>query len=1194
MTTRNKKNRINKLLALCLSAFMVSAAGASLAACGSEEGEVDQSEVTQSEVDSARIKNGSFEFFDDNGGKNLIITSPTGWSKSTGSSASGSASSSQTASGIVDTAEDAWKQIASSSGLAHSTEADARANWDNLTARDKLEFYQTWEEENEDGVLTDLDFYDADEDDFNIDFDDIEALAEEKNPGTHYGDEATDKNSHVLMLHNSYTDGRGTAQKYTSSTTITLQPGTGAKFSVWVKTMDLTFGGSAEELGSSVYGLRGAYIGITHTVGGNTLDQMQIKNIDTSRDESAAANNGWVQYTVYLKGCSYASSTFTVVLGLGQGGGTDKFEYVDGYAFFDDAECTVISYESFDSQAAGLPTVGVDSSANEKLFQVDDAYRGKYAFAVDLYADFESYTLRESNFEIGLTEEKGYVSAVPQGGLAAGQQVYGDLRLSTENDLTALTNASALKTHGKKVVREAFENYPFENEDVLMLLSADGAAYTAKLTDTDFVLQPDARMTVSFWLKTSDIAGFTGAGVIVYDKDTENTLSNLDTTSISTIDIDGDDGETVEDVYDGWQQCFLFLENDTETEKTFSIAFTYGTTSIIGSTNSSYYGGFAAFANFEVYRDMSAKEFGYAATGTYAQSVSLVGDEQSAVDSGFDNASLIPYKQIENNLALPKNYTGVNGGSQYVVSGSDDRETNGNPYAGLVNKAYAENYLANAADTENYPDYWLNKVATAAHVDLGDNWWKDMFGTATQPLVIYHDEQSAYGYFGAVQTVSASSYATISVKVKVGGGASAYLYLIDSDDKENVLSVGTVAYTYWYDSKGNVCASDPSDPDFDEKTDVAFKLNTENGLYEVNPKWENAAAYAGKYFANLSNYERDEATGNLLVKEGGVSYNYNSKWKNQGNDGVAFYYSDGKYYAYENHTVEVNDLATVEGIRRYDYSAAEDKSLMMKVDDTDGQWVTCTFYLHTGSESKNYRLEVWSGTRDGSVKSPAGSYVFFDASSPDSADSVYADLVNGEIETIKTANGWSKDDDFKAGYAEVRYYAFSFYDTPAFLRYDSTLDENDVGNSYASYDATSYPEGVIYLYSVNTTDLPDQKQLKMFVDFSYIDVSVTPDSSSSSSDSGSTTTDDSESNGNMWLFISSLVVAAALIVAVIGLAVQKILQKTHIKKARAVAADPTGATKRRRFARKNPETKSVEKPVEKKAPPKDENDPYND
>ena len=87
-------------------------------------------------------------------------------------------------------------------------------------------------------------------------------------------------------------DGRGTAQKYPSSTTVTLEPGTSAFFSVWVKTMDMTYNGTSEEKGPKVDGERGAYIGVTHTVGGTTLDPMQIKNIDTEKQQPHRAGGG--------------------------------------------------------------------------------------------------------------------------------------------------------------------------------------------------------------------------------------------------------------------------------------------------------------------------------------------------------------------------------------------------------------------------------------------------------------------------------------------------------------------------------------------------------------------------------------------------------------------------------------------------------------------------------------------------------------------------------------------------------------------------------------------------------------------------------------------------------------------------------------------------------------------------------------
>lgn len=1220
MTTSYKKSRNKKILALCLSSFMLVGAAVSFAACGDgKDSSDDGSEVTTTEKDTARITNGSFEFYDDNSGRNLIITSPNGWSKSTNSSASGgSASSSKTASGIVDTSEEAWKNLTSASGKPTSTKAEAEANWNSYTARDKLAFYDTWLDADDDNKLEDLDFYDKEKDDFNISIDDVPDC---DNPLTPYTETEKDKDEHVLMLHNSYTDGRGTAQKYTSSTTVTLEPGTSAFFSVWVKTMDMTYNGTSEEKGPKVDGERGAYIGVTHTVGGTTLDQMQIKNIDTEKlnpkpENGAWENNGWVEYTVNLKGCSYASSTFTIVLGLGQGGGTDKMEYVDGYAFFDDVQCSVVSNDTYDERVKDLPQdtiVDIFTDEEQRKFETDKGFADQFTYAIDLHTSFEPYTLKGTGktLSTALTEETyngvDYVSAP-----ASGKTVYGDLKLSTKDDLTGYYTLDELNAKAnsnnyvKNILKKDFENYHFEDKNVLMLLSAGGAAYTAKLEDSStFTLQPDSYLMVSFWLKTSDIGGFTGAGVTVVETEgtNESSLSSLDTTSITTVDIDDleNEGEKIEDINNGWQQCFFFLQNETESEKSFSLSFTYGPTTIVGTTNNSYNPGYAAFANFET-KEMTKKQFAYAATGTYAKSVSLVGDESTAsAETAFDSAASIPDKQIENGIAIPKNYQGVNGGSGYVVAGGEDKEVNGYQYAGLINKKYAANYRKEYEKGD--ATYWLNKMAAAAQIaiDAEDKWWNTLFGTATQPLLVYSDEAKSYGYIGSSQTVSAGAYATVSVKVKVSAGAKAYLYLIDTSENKyaDTLSFTTPKYSYWYDDDGNVCSKDPSDKKFDKKTDVAFYLNDKNGLYEANAKWSGyKAEMAGKYYANLSNYEKDDA-GNLIVKRDSDgnpvnSYGYDeSKWKHDGNDGIAFYYKDGKYYAYSNHTVEVTDLSSVSGLARYTNAEGTERNLMMVVDgnETDGEWVTCTFYIHTGNADKNYRLEVWSGDREGTVKNPKDSYVVFDANSPSAVDSTYADLVNETVEMIKNANDWT-DDQFKENYGDVTYYAYSFFDSAEFLRYDSTLDKDEVGNKYTSYKSSAYSEGISYLYYEDEQTAKNNPLYTMFVDYSYTEVTVTADSTESGGDDGNE--EETTNDTNMWLFISSLVIAIALIIAVVGLLIQKLVKKAHLKKARAGASNAASlnAAKRRYAKKEASEKKEAEQP--KKEEPKDDGDPYND
>lgn len=103
-----------------------------------------------------------------------------------------------------------------------------------------------------------------------------------------------------------------------------------------------------------------------------------------------------------------------------------------------------------------------------------------------------------------------------------------------------------------------------------------------------------------------------------------------------------------------------------------------------------------------------------------------------------------------------------------------------------------------------------------------------------------------------------------------------------------------------------------------------------------------------------------------------------------------------------------------------DGTQGDAKNLLMTVEDTEGEWVTCTFYIHTGSAEKNYRLEVWSGTREGSESSQSAkdSYVIFDTVKPNSVDSSFSDLEKEAVETIKKENGWTEKQ-FKEEYENV-------------------------------------------------------------------------------------------------------------------------------------------------------------------------------
>ena len=1186
MTIDSKKRK--KLLALFLAAIM-SSSFATLASCKDTEddttNEDTETEDTSAEKDTARLTNGSFEFFDDNSGKNLIITSPSSWSRS---NSSGGVTS-KAASGIINTEDSAWKNLTEESGKGYATVEEAEANWDKLTAKDKLAFYDAQKDEEE------LNFYQK----FNIDSEDLPTC---DNPRTHYyyadDEENASKNTNVLMIHNDYNvSGKyGTAQKFASSTTITIPAGTYAELSVWVKTSDLKYSTDEQE----VFEGRGAYIDITQTIGGQTLDTLQVKNINTEVQDTEKTYGGWVNYTFYLQGCSYATSSVKITLGLGQSLVTTNIsEYVGGYAFFDDVTCKI--YDSADwsdklDEVADNFEFAMGSTKEEKVVNADK-YPSEKKFSMDMdtaFYDWEEVCFTYADTKL-TTEKAGNGTEYA----SAGDNKFMGLTISADGDFTGAITYADLATSDNTLVQKIKDSLTKPdsfNEDIntmYLIASGQGAAYTTTILDNNlsnpnFVIPENSYAVYSFFLKTSDLAGHTGASVKFIEVaefgnewkafGNEAAISSVDTTALAGVDltVDTADGEkTTKDIYDGWQQCFFFLENDTDTEKYFKIEFTYGTTSIVNSKDKDYYGGFAAFANFQA-RVLDAKEYKYVSADTYTKKFSLTGNEEKETSGQvFDEASSVG-GDIEKGLANPLNYKGVYAGSAYVNNNSTDASFNENEYAGLINKKYFND--TDPTTDEGWVDNEVNNkikdVLNAKGITLGNS---------TQPLVIYNNdsEAKAYGFIGAKKSISANTHSTVSVRVKATAGAKAYIYLVDMDDgaNKNVLS-WSAGVTYWYNDDGDLCDKDPSSKDFNKKTDVAFKLQ-ENGLYLVNEKWSGYATSGvskTQYYANLQNYEGYNE-GDLLVAKGGVEYSYNDKWSNQGNDGIAFYYKDGKYFAYEDYTTEVKDFSTVTGLD-VRTGKQDAKQLFAKVEGTDKDvWQTVTFYIHTGSNEKNYRLEVWSGSRDGEETNGNDSLVLFDLGGANGlTDDTFASILEKVKENVE-------DENLTHCTGEAIESGFSFYDSNKFLRYDATIDENKSGSSYESYLSSAYEVGTAYMDYKDTVNLTNM----IFVDYSYTEADVAPDVEEEEvedEEEETTTTSDT----NVWLLASSIAIAVILLLAVVSIIVRKFVMKSRKKKGYETVTVQSVAPARKVKAKKT----EVSEPTEEEVEVQDENNPYND
>ena len=139
------------------------------------------------------------------------------------------------------------------------------------------------------------------------------------------------KGSKILMIHNKTSeDGLGTAQKFKSSSTVSIPINSYAILSVWVKTCELKAKGDAKP---------GAYVLLTDKYASSSYKNYEVRDIDTQGE--------WQKIEIYVQGSELVVTSFTVTVGLGRGNGTFKKDYVEGFAFFDNIQATVYTAKEF-------------------------------------------------------------------------------------------------------------------------------------------------------------------------------------------------------------------------------------------------------------------------------------------------------------------------------------------------------------------------------------------------------------------------------------------------------------------------------------------------------------------------------------------------------------------------------------------------------------------------------------------------------------------------------------------------------------------------------------------------------------------------------------------------------------------------------------------------------------------------------
>ncbi|MGN0804353.1 MAG: hypothetical protein ACI4MS_03110 [Candidatus Coproplasma sp.] len=1308
---KSKRNSKIKAVALGVATIATSFVMGMSAGCAKTNPNTNtEDEKVTTKEDLQDIKNGNFEFYNDNDGLYPIST-PDSWDFSY------KGTNSTSMSGVIDTSKEGWdyltdpelpKILEDNDDL--DSDDDNKKDYNGALTEDML--YKDTHKATEKGATDEDKQYIDNPYTRNLRWDEeaekyvyindegVESDVYTDEDGKLYSDEElkNEIGTSVLMIHNYYEDNNyGTEGYYESSTTLSLEANTACKISLWVKTAELYSGDSAGKRSEVTFD-KGAYIKVNTEVGGNSLDSFVIKNINTeqlNKDATTVLNNGWVQYTVYVEASSFASTTVNLTLGLGENG---NHKTIEGYAFFDDItferyinlDALKDANSDFDSQIRTSSTPNLPANTSYPLsanavneFRVDvtknttnNEGNGGLVETITnknnsedrvFFIDFASTTpdnlfeLTASNTLGGFTvDDDNYLSSkgtFTTNGVGALHQSLDSYKLpknlkdglNVENDFISIESItpenwslSLSSNPYASILTESLKsavNLPgvSGNANTLVMLSSWGAGYEAQISDNSLKLANGESKLISFWVKTSDFNGKTATTVTVTDTadDTNTENFTIDSTTHTTTDF-GDE----KDIYDGWVRCFIRVNNASEEEgdKSFNIKINLGKTSFKGTTATDYYNqaGWIAITNLTI-MDLDEDVFGY--TSGLSNTASLTFEEKTpSYSEGFDTEQG-DKNEIETDLAIPYNYSGVNGASVNVApTGSykgDYDATNSNDFAGLLNKNNLENY----SDKD-----WYSKVVNILGLTTPtyDELWNKLAGEYTvQPLLIVNtvrtfNEASKiynYGYINTDPiTISSDSYKQVSVRVKASAGAIAYVYLVDTDSADNsVLTYKLPEYNFYYDDEGNLLktAYDEDATKAEKAENIAYTLR-DDGLYEKDGK-----LYANFY--NLTKYYDYKYQGETFYDENGNTV----KFKNlvTGNT----YYADASLTKYASHYLiaggkennkiyeyvsGIGDNATYYYVENGVANTAKlvngvDKSLARYVAQSAtpysfvvdtvanpeyaDKWVTVTFYICTGSESKNYRLELWSGARDeeSSYSTNDESYVLFDYNAEDQTaldettfseklnyytDAIIADLKENipdgteiadndlniaELEEL-VGDGYNKIYDYAS-----TYYTFSLYDSPDFIPFNlNTAEDGETGYSYAYSD---YEEALAFLKVCDTTD-DNYLRMSAFVDYSVVDKDIEiigePTVPDIDDDTNSTTT---TSDTNVWLLVASIVLTVAIFVAILAMGIKALVSKLAKRKL-YVGKNTYNFNKNKRYVRKyvkaNGETPEVTDNVE--------------
>ncbi len=549
-------------------------------------------------------------------------------------------------------------------------------------------------------------------------------------------DKTEELGTHALMIHN----GKPTALRYTTATSVSLVAGAYAKISVWVYTTGLKDVNGTDAVAGSPVGANvtvSSTSAVTAAGSSVTYDSVSVKNINTL--------GTWKQVTLYLAGSQFQATTVYVTLGLGKGTSTLRTEYAEGYAFFDELLMEYVSRNDYLAATADVNRVDASLTGTQVAVDYANADVAAKATAINFGVNGEnliSATSVQPPFPV-----QSATSIAPQD--TAGKK-----------GVISLTDAKGVDAAG-------FENFPFAAEsDILMIQNAIATSYATY--SLPYTISANTCKAISVFVKTSALVGPTGASVSLitipetneYTDVVFNTHANINTSTT-------DHSQEKNYFWDGWTQYTFFIRNNTANDMDVMLRYALGATDVNNLNALDYTKGWAAFTNATMY-DITSAQYANASTSVSTnKKVDLyAGSYTTTFGGGFDTY-YSNNNTFETEPAAPSSWKPVSGNC--LAIGGTSEFYGENTVSGLVNSAYWNNYGLSLPLSD-----WHNSTT------VGDN-----------PLMIYNKQGASFGYVSANKTLAANTSYQISVRVKVvGDSAKAYFYLTDSNLKnENPYAV---------------------------------------------------------------------------------------------------------------------------------------------------------------------------------------------------------------------------------------------------------------------------------------------------------------------------------------------------------------------------------------------------------------------